>query len=69
MTKGASFRRRTDLNKAVVELDRVSGTIFEKNGNYAQRPMRNTEIPTLLHQAGVSDDALPADVRKMLYKR
>jgi outer membrane protein len=50
--QGRELQAQTDLNKAVVELDRVSGTIFEKNGIKLTN-INNPELSQLMHAAGV----------------
>lgn len=64
--QGRELQAQTDLNKAIVELDRVSGLIFEKNG-ITLTAHNNPEIPKLMKRAGVSEEALPLNVRKMLH--
>ena len=66
--QGRELQAQTDLNKAVVELDRVAGTIFERNG-ITLKAQPNPEIPKLIRAAGVKDADLPESVRKMLHDK
>lgn len=51
--QGRELQAQTDLNKAAVELDRVSGTIFERNGIKLTNA-GNDEFPKLMKAAGLS---------------